>query len=284
MVAAGQAGIDRTVGQPVQAAVRRPRRHGGFGPFRDRGFGGVVWPAVIRPLNEQVYLFGGMIAFPISAVVAEEVTEPLDPRPVERVSHTAGQHAVLTRAGVDPQQGRIALIGLLTHVAGGTRVPDEGAVRKHIHGVGLMVSGGNTLHQDGPVARRRTVAAERETSQTPRFGNDQRIVEQSHIMREIKVIEPSFWLPGPPFSVVGEGEEDDAPSITVADQHGLVVEPFHACGATEVADQQVDLHAVLHHRIVHVRIGPNLACDDEQKQRGHQDRYMAAPCHDLRPP
>ena len=51
-----------------------------------------------------------MIAFPVSAVVAEEVAETFDPGPVKRVADTAGQNAVLTRAGVDPQQGSIALV------------------------------------------------------------------------------------------------------------------------------------------------------------------------------
>ena len=162
-------------------------------------------------------------------------------------------------------------------------MPDKGPVWKDVDGVGLMVSGGNALHQDGPVARRRAVV-EGKAPQAACLRHDERVVKQGHIVREVKVIEPSFWFPSPPFSVVGEGEEDDAPSITVADQHGLVVQPFHACGATEVADQQVDLHAVLHHRIVHVRVRPNLACDDEQKQRGHQNRHVAAPCHGLRPP
>ena len=209
-----------------------------------------------------------MIAFPVSAVVAEEVAETFDPGPVKRVADTAGQNAVLTRAGVDPQQGSIALVAFITHVARGTRVPDKGPVWKDVDGVGLMVPGGDAVHEHRPVTRRCTVAEEK-APQAACLRHDQCVIEQGHIVREVKTIKPGLGFTGPPITVVGERKEDDAPPVAVTHEHGLVVQPLHAGGTTEVADQQVHLHALFHHGIVHVGVGPNLPGDDQQKQRGH---------------
>ena len=101
-------------------------------------------------------------------------------------------------------------------------------------------------------------------------------------MGPIEAFKQRFGRPGLPRAVVGQWKQENTTVVSVADQHGLIVQPFHAGGTTKVADQQVNVHALLHHGVVDVRVGPNLAGHHQQQQHGHEGRQVPALAHGFR--
>ena len=84
------------------------------------------------------------VAFPISAIVREEIPVPIDPSSVKRVAHPAGKHSVFTGGCVHPKEGCIPLIFFLTNVARGAAVPNQRPIGHDFNGVRLVVSDRNS--------------------------------------------------------------------------------------------------------------------------------------------
>ena len=67
----------------VHRTVRRPAPNGGFGSGGNRVVRFVVRPAVGCPRDHEIQLLVGVVAFPISAVVGEEVAVAVNPNTVK---------------------------------------------------------------------------------------------------------------------------------------------------------------------------------------------------------
>ena len=136
--------MHRTKVQSVHRRVGRPLANRCLGAFGNGSIGLIIGPPVSRPFNHVIQFLLRVIAFPISAIVREEIPVPIDPSSVKRVAHPAGKHSVFTGGCVHPKEGCIPLIFFLTNVARGAAVPNQRPIGHDFNGVGLVVSDRNS--------------------------------------------------------------------------------------------------------------------------------------------
>ena len=77
----------------------------------------VVWPSIGGPIDQEIQFFIRVIAFPVPAVIGEEISMAADPNAIKRIANTTGKDTVLSGGRIDPKQGGVALIGFIANVA-----------------------------------------------------------------------------------------------------------------------------------------------------------------------